>query len=305
MKFIKYNSIENSYRDRFISYVREVADYANGWQITEKVHGSNFSFWYDGVELRVASRNQFVDGTFFSCQEVVDRYSGAVMDIFIQLGLNSVENTLTIFGELFGQGIQKGVDYIGGKDFAVFDIMVDGEYLPTKQVEKLAAEYDFYHVPILAYVDTLDEALAFNPLFETKINPKEENFAEGVVIKPNKPLFLTSGARVIIKNKTEAFKENNSPKKKSTRVELTGEDADQYSELSAYLTESRLHSVSSKREYGIKDFGKLLQDMLNDMIADYERDANDTITKIVRKETGRDVANLIRENFQNIVDGNF
>ena len=74
MQFTKYSSIENSYREKYINQIIEQG-YANEeFVVSSKTDGANFSFIYDGKEVEVASRTQIVDGTFFNCQLVIDKY---------------------------------------------------------------------------------------------------------------------------------------------------------------------------------------------------------------------------------------
>ena len=89
MEFKKFSSLENTYRQATIDkIIYELLDQGD-WVATEKVHGANFSFWFDGSELRVASRTQFVDGTFYGCQPVIDRYTQTIKDRYKALGGNS------------------------------------------------------------------------------------------------------------------------------------------------------------------------------------------------------------------------
>jgi hypothetical protein len=57
-----------------------------------------------------------VDGTFFNCQAVINKYSQGVMETwgcFCKEG-----DILVIYGELFGGNIQREVEY-GGKTLKV------------------------------------------------------------------------------------------------------------------------------------------------------------------------------------------
>ena len=66
--FKKFSSLENTYNKVFLEKVQLHPCYTQQWIATEKVHGANFSFWWDKENgVRVASRTQFVDGSFFSC----------------------------------------------------------------------------------------------------------------------------------------------------------------------------------------------------------------------------------------------
>ena len=61
MEFKKYSSIENTYRKAEIDYIRQNAFDRGDFIIEEKVHGSNFAFYYDGTEIKCAKRTQFID----------------------------------------------------------------------------------------------------------------------------------------------------------------------------------------------------------------------------------------------------
>ncbi len=57
-----------------------------------------------------------------------------------------------IYGEIIGPGIQKGYDYgipEGEIELRVFDIMMDGQYLPPKLVQVVCNEYRLPHVEVL------------------------------------------------------------------------------------------------------------------------------------------------------------
>ena len=66
MKFKRYNSIENTYRTKTINTIAEQGKSGGEWVVEEKVHGANFSFWFDG-NLKTAKRSGFVgnDGENF------------------------------------------------------------------------------------------------------------------------------------------------------------------------------------------------------------------------------------------------
>lgn len=85
-----------------------------------------------------------------------------------------------------------------------------------------------------------------------------------------------------------------------------------YEDVSAYLSENRLHNVISKfGEVKQKEFGKLLALFIRDTIMDYHKDGGiDDWNKLdkpdvkrINKLINKDGAFLIRENFVNIIDG--
>jgi len=279
VSFVKYPSIENHYREKFLEYVREAGYDNEQYIVTEKIHGANFSFHTKGKMVRVASRNDLTDGTFYGSQVVIDRFEDAIMD------LKNTEypdaEQISVYGELYGQGIQSGVFYRADKGFIAFDLHVDAEIIPQSVSIELFREYCIPHVPVVEITDSLDEALAisntFNSLLPNILDPESvcqyetgENNAEGLVIQPfNKVLYLHNDSRVIIKSKTEAFQErkqkkrNKNPGTPNPFVELAEE----------YVNTARMEAVISKiGEVTQRDFGRVIGDMSKDVAEDMIKD---------------------------------
>lgn len=274
MEFHKFSSLENTYRQNLTDKVQYEGKDGGLWIATEKLHGANFSFWCDGTEVKVASRTQFVDGTFFNCQAVINKYSQGVMETwgcFCKEG-----DILVIYGELFGGNIQKEVEY-GEKDFRGFDVTINGAPLPKTQSFAMIRWAGISTVPVFM-VDTLAECLALPNTFKSTLTPEGyegENNAEGLVIEPVEPAWFNNGNRIYFKNKTESFTEK---KPKEVKVfELSEEESNLLNELLTYNTEQRVSNVVSKiGAITNKDFGKILgltvQDILEEFIKETGRD---------------------------------
>lgn len=56
MEFKKYSSLENTYRTKTIDKVIESGLSGGDWVVTEKVHGSNYSFLSGGVSIKACRR---------------------------------------------------------------------------------------------------------------------------------------------------------------------------------------------------------------------------------------------------------
>jgi RNA ligase (TIGR02306 family) len=174
--------------------------------ITEKIHGTNARF----------GRVKTVPNTFL---KKVKRFFGLLPDYEFVYGSNKVELTNRpghvgfygndiygsvfhdigardkvkdgeiIYGEIYGDGIQKNYSY-GLKNehaFVVFDIKVeqeDGKYkwLDPEEVEAICNERGLEYVPVL-YRGLYEEAVALNLTFgPSKLN-NEQMVREGIVIK--------------------------------------------------------------------------------------------------------------------------
>ncbi|RLA03792.1 MAG: hypothetical protein DRQ47_04490 [Gammaproteobacteria bacterium] len=286
MKFTRYSSIENHYRKKYIEILEEHNFADIPYIAHEKIHGCNFSFWTDGNEVRVASRGSFVDGTFYACQSVIDRYAGNILHLKDEY-LNKAEQ-IAVYGELYGPGIMKGVFYSERKDFRAFDIKVDGEFLPQMRAKLLLAQCDIPQVPYVDLYDNVYDAVAANNIFTSKVSVMDaerdapdpglikfceykagENDAEGMVIQPlHDVLYTGNGARVMIKNKNPKFAEKSKAKEHKEHVPNPFVPI-----AEMYVNQNRLDAVMSKFGNATqKDFGKIIGLMNKDVIEDMIRD---------------------------------
>lgn len=285
MQFKKFSSLENTYRTNLIEKVIEEGISTDDWIVTEKVDGANFSFWCDGEQVKVASRNQFVDGTFYGCQEVIDEIAPKILAFW-----SDNDTQIVIYGELCGDGIQKRVNY-GKKSFVAFDVHcansntpVDKEYA-MKVCERIGIPF----APVILR-GSFEDCLAVNNTFKSHLTPEDHdgaNIAEGVVIEPVNPAWFHNGERVYFKNKSEKFSERK--KKQETKVseELSLSEASQsvLHNLTSYVTESRVVSVISKiGKVGTKDFQRILGLTVQDAIEDYEKDTEVNVKDVCGDE---------------------
>lgn len=285
MQFTKFSSLENTYNGKLINMVREQM----GEQLfiaTEKIDGANFGFYYNGETMQIASRNQFVDTTFFACAPVVaacEPKIKALYELVCKPG-----QLMVVYGELAGDGVQNRVNY-GPKDFYAFELVIDG--VPQ---DKCLSFGQFSTVnlrmPEVLCVSSFEMALSTSEVFRSYATPADyegENEAEGIVIEPVTPSFFANGKRVYLKKKTEAFSERKAKNKAPAPVEVPEDVQAVFVEVSAYLTESRVHSVISKLgEVGKADFGKVLKLTVEDAIEDFQKDTDRHVGKELQANTG-------------------
>jgi len=264
------------------------------------VHNCNFSFWCDGKEVKFASRTQFVDGTFFNCQAVMNQYSQGVLDGFPYFAKEG--QILVIYGELFGGNIQKEVEY-GEKDFKAFDVVIDGQPVQKQSAINIADSCGIEFVPVI-HTGTLAECLTLSNTFKSTLTPegyKEENTSEGLVIEPVEPNWFNNGSRIYFKNKTEGFSEKKRKPKEHIVFELSDEESELMNELLTYNTIQRVSNVISKiGQVTNKDFGKILglttQDLLEEFTKETEQDPKQiaesnwkSFLKLLQSEVGKEV----------------
>lgn len=328
--FKKYNTIENTYREKEIEQI-----YLHGYDketyvVQEKVHGANFSFITNGKTIQVAKRSGLiVEGENFSNYEhVLDTYSEAIKTLFGLVKIDYPETEIvTIFGELYGGSyehpdvekikgmvrVQKGVFYSPENDFYAFDICINQiKYLDVPIANTYFEAVELFYAKTL-FQGTLQKCLDYPNIFQSKIPtwlklPEiKGNICEGVIIKPRVSKHFRNGQRVIFKNKNEKWSERSHSKNKVAReVKVFSElEKETVNYLLSYVSENRLMNVQSKLgEFSLKQMGKTIglfaQDALVDFKKDYElqwevieKESQKRMTKMLNKEA----ANMVKQIF--------
>jgi len=320
--FKKYNSIENSYRESVVNKYK-VQCPKEHYIVQEKVHGAHFQITYDGNEFHYGSRTeQLIPGVRFYGYETViteSNLESKIKGMYLRMQeIGILNNILTVYGELGGRGIQKGIYYSENKFFYGFDIACDGNIISPLDAVRLFSTFDIFHAAILfsgdldacmAYPNDFQSTLPFALKANLAIIPTD-NVCEGKVIKAINPLFLGSH-RVILKDKNKKWSEKANRPKRERKPEpvLTAEESTLLYSILDYCTENRLHNVLSHiGSVSDKDFGKLLGLFSLDILTDYLEDnaLNKTdVPSHIRKRVQMTAATMIRDNFINIIDNEF
>lgn len=309
MEFKKFSSLENTYRQNLIDKVQYEGKDGGLWMVTEKIHGANFSFWCDGKEVKTASRTQFVDGTFYNCQAVINRYSRGVLETWASVCKEG--DVLTIYGELFGGNVQKEVQY-GEKDFKGFDVAINGEIQEKVKAFAIIRFAGIDTVPVI-HTGKFKDCMELNNTFKSLLTPegfKGENISEGLVIEPVVPQYFNNGSRVYFKNKTAGFSEKNSTPKEKKVFALSEEESELMNEVLEYNTTQRVSNVLSKfGEVTNKDFGKILGLTMQDLLEEFSKETEKN-PKLIAEDNWKDFSKLlqaevsktVREQFVKLLD---
>lgn len=338
MEFKKYNSIENSYREKFLDYMKRELLHGGEFVVHEKVHGANFSFWFDGEVFRCAKRSGFLSGkeeqNFGGAATVLKEHIDRLKTLYTNLQFKFPGfKIMTVYGEIIGGSypheavpetphaarVQKGVFYCPHNDFYAFDIVLDGDYLTEDQTSLAFETCGFLYAKQL-FRGSLEDCMAYPNKFQSYVPgwlglpPIEENTCEGTVIRPVEPKFLAGGSRVILKNKNERFSEKQKESSRAPKAmdPMDGPTLECFNKVSLFITENRLRNVLSHMgPVTKKDFGKIAAAFNKDIIEDFSKEYSDfgllekKEVKRINKEMGRLSTKLIREHFLNIIDGNF
>lgn len=277
--FKKYPSIDNTYREKtlnmFLKHHPELKD--ETYIIQHKYDGANISLIFkpDRI-LRIASRNRVLDfdENFYDVWNVVTRPEYKDLLDFGFDNAKRYNTTIQIFGELFGSGIQKRINYGDDKYFKVFDICfenMDGDMVFWEQkllygdpiINKHLAE-------VFSIIEGLDKALDYKPHRFDEI--------EGVVIKPfNNVYYSPQGSIFYLKNKNPKFEEKGNKAKKDNKPKFSEDVENLHREFFQYINENRVLSIFSKlgEIQEPNQIGKYIKEVLNDAKEDFQKDGFD------------------------------
>lgn len=305
----KYPSIENADREKFILKCKDILDSPDyidiKFTVSEKIHGSNISIEFDknNETIKVYSRTQEVtESNFGNFKKVFERDS-IIQKLIELINVKYPENNLIIFyGEIFGglfNGESNGtviqrIDYHPENQIMFFDIFVDDKFENFLVARDYIEMFGLKFVPILKEDITFNEALEYPNEFISKVPEifglDSKTIAEGVVLRPEKELYVTPCERFILKNKTESFKESKANKDSSKyNIRVIARD---------FLTEARVNSAISKLSTpNLKDVSLLvIVDIIEELRKKHEdAENNEEFNPAkIRKAISGDVFNYVR-----------
>ncbi len=300
MSFEKYSSIENIHH---YTKVKDQIPIDSIWCVVEKIHGSNFSLQTsDGIKVQGGKRNSPINESelvkFNNCGEIIEKYKPHVLELFQFL---KPKSNLIVYGEIFGSSyppypstrkpVQKEVLYCPNIEFVVFDIKLDGKYLPIEQTNLLCGKFNFLYLKI-DFKGTFAEAIAYSqprnadltsiPSAIFGLSEIKDNIREGNIIRPyNDVLYLKNGTRVIFKDKNALFREKEiKPKNDKQKIEI---DQDEVEELQTYLVLPRWNAVVSKEGEDTNQ-NKLVNMFIDDAMEDYYKDSDEIVHTPAQKK---------------------
>ena len=317
MEFEKYPKIHNVSDKLLMRYQCSKID-TRDWVALEKIHGANMSFTLADGRIIPARRNAFIgdDRSFMTAGLCIDGVIEKIRNNRKLFGSDIVR----LYGELCGglypepsvlnfkdlSPVQREVYYSPIHHFVLFDVKVNDKFLPHDEVAEIGTLLNLHIAPIIAE-GPLEELLEISPVFHTKfpetigLPPIENNYAEGLVLKPRVPIFYKGGDRVIIKHKNPAFAEKKARKKRVPQPINLSEDATKVlNTLSKYVTEQRLNNILSHGD-NYSNFGELqgayMRDLLEEAFAEEgitPKQLDSKERKRVSKILFRSIADVIR-----------
>lgn len=190
--FHQYTDIQNlrNYPDKL--------DYSKELVILGKVHGSNsrvgFVCTEGAYELVLGSHRRQLDpndgGVF---QTPLNLYGEKFQNLFeVAKATYGDLKSFIVIGEVYGRGVQDLHYGINGKDFRAFDIAINGEYLPWKNLQDMCVAHN-----IPTVVELARGHFTFEEIVKYASGPSElggHHMREGIVVRPlNEELIWKKG----------------------------------------------------------------------------------------------------------------
>ena len=187
------------------------------WYWTEKIDGTNIrAFWQAGcttdtglVLPEVLNFGGRTDNAQIHADLIKWLYENITPD---KLRAVFPDSSVVVYGEGYGNGIQRGGDYSPTKKFIVFDVFVidpehsklGGWWLNRENTSDVALKLGLDVVPYIGEMD-LDQATNMvRTGFASGLNGGKK-MAEGLVGRTREALFDKNGHRLIVKLKTKDF----------------------------------------------------------------------------------------------------
>lgn len=190
--------IDGVFRSDAVEYLKDLR-----WNFTEKIDGTNIRVHWDGHRVIFGGRTDSAQIQTTLMYALNDLFLGVTNEEIFEQKFG--ENEVTLYGEGYGEKIQKGGGlYRSGCGFILFDVQVGKTWLERHNVEEIAKTFNVPVVPIVL-TGTIQEAVEY-----IKSKPKctvseQEKEAEGLVGRPVVELNDRLGNRIIVKIKVNDF----------------------------------------------------------------------------------------------------
>ena len=315
----KYKSIDNWYNKKKTDLVKDIVNENMEWIALEKIDGSNASIFITDNDIQIASRNNLLteENMFDYMYMFKTTYSEELVLLFNHLVerfspiyYDTIE-AVTVYGEVFGgiythpnirkeqhaKKIQGRVQYCPQNKFRIFDIALTIKNKDIIKIQylnysELMCACNIFGLPYVCplFVGSFEECMNYDVNFQTTIPtlynlPEiENNFAEGVIIRPMVEHAFYNGDRIIFKKKSEKFDEKKRVKQIEI-IEYPGHIIELFEQVSAYINVDRfLNVLSHFSKVSKKEFGVVLKEFNLDVLKDFENEEDIVLSSYAKED---------------------
>lgn len=179
------------------------------WTWTEKVDGTNIRLHWDGSRVTIGGRTDNAQ-----VPAKLTAALAAYVDPVIWRTVFDEGGDVTVYGEGYGPGIQKGGNYRDDQMVVIFDVKVGDWWLRREDVQDVADKLGLEVVPpagaatLTDTVGTVRQVAEGDGIFRSLLASRHEKTfdrAEGLVGRPVVDLFDRRGDRIVTKIKVKDF----------------------------------------------------------------------------------------------------
>ena len=189
------NLIEGEWSTPELKYLQHTL-----WTWTEKIDGTNIRVIWDGYSVSFKGRTDKAQIPTHLLNKLNELFGGQNKEEIFEQKFGN--NHVILFGEGYGEKIQKYGNLYGEVNFILFDVLIEDTWLLRESIEEIAQSFGIKTVPIVG-TGTLNQAVEFIKLHPT--SQLRDYEMEGIVCKPNVELFNRIGKRIIVKIKCKDF----------------------------------------------------------------------------------------------------
>lgn len=185
--------IEGKFRNPVVEVLKDIP-----WVATEKVDGTNVRVHWDGSSVKIGGRTDNAQMPVPLMEHLQKTFNSdeAKAKWAEKFGTTAV----TLYGEGFGGKIQKaGPRYGPTQTFALFDVLINGNWQERGNVEGIGSIFGVPHVPVVPTTLGLGDWVSYIKLKPTSRYGQFE--MEGIVVRPAAELKDRTGKRIIVKIK--------------------------------------------------------------------------------------------------------
>lgn len=193
--FAKNKLIEGEWSSPELEYLKD-AD----WEFTEKVDGTNIRVIWDGYRVSFKGRTDKADIPKHLLEKLEELFGGTDKEELFEQTFGQSE--VILFGEGYGEKIQKGGGLYGKVNFILFDVWIGGFWLGTNNVSDIADTFNIGRVPILFSGNLMDGVEYIKGHPKSMLRDAE---LEGIVGRPMVQMFSRTGQRIMVKIKCRDF----------------------------------------------------------------------------------------------------
>ena len=193
--FGKNKLIEGEYSSRELSYLKDAM-----WEFEEKIDGTNIRICWDGYRVSFMGRTDKAQIPGHLLAKLDELFGGESKEELFEQTFGKKE--VILFGEGYGEKIQKGGGLYGKVNFRLFDVYVDGFWLISEAVDGIAKTFGIETAPFM-FNGTLEDGVEY-----IKDHPKSklrDAEMEGIVGRPLVQMFSRTGERIMVKIKCRDF----------------------------------------------------------------------------------------------------